>query len=152
MNEIRFSDVLNDEIVGRFGPDWKLRSNEVRNEIVARGREVHPSFSRQRFDTLLNGLPPSNDDRKAIDHAFEFPWPETNWDLEDEFRQVVRRVGLSTKYPPMVKDIAERISGTDYRYGNLTDAEVDKLAQQYIFESQLPVEMEVFNLVGHDFV
>ncbi len=147
---MEFSQAIRMYIARVYGNEWFDCKDEALSDFAEKCREVFPLFSRQRLEVLLSGVPPSDADRMAVDHALKRKWPESHWRLEDDFCEIVRRICLSTKNPPLAKSIADSIYAGEFRYGNLTDREVDGIAETYLLDSQLEVEMDVFGLNGHD--
>lgn len=141
-----FKDFLREFIDANGG---MARENLLR--IVRRAREVKDDFSLQRLLNLLQGYPPTDDDRLAISETLELEserWMSRFWPLEDQRARDLARFGIREfKTPIMAKKFVDYVQNTGrYRNAELPDREKRTLANEFRSHCELEDEEELFAL------
>ena len=128
-------------------------ADENLGQIAAHVRNYKPDFSVLYLWNLLNGYPPSNDDRRAIAKVLEpgpQKWLSAFWPIEDhESRRSAMLVSRRVKSHELVKDIVEDMKRTPrFRNSEPSELEINFLVEEYLDKNRLEEDQRAFFCLG----
>lgn len=144
--DYQFKDALRELIErrSRLSPE---NFQEIANQI----RRYRPDFTGRYLGLLLNGHPPTYDDRLAISQALEPAsgrWMSEFWALED---RISRRLAISalrfTKSPHEAKHFVDWCDASaSFQHAEIGEEDISLLFAQYRLNRRLDHELELFSL------
>ena len=144
MGNREFKDVLAEllESNGGTGGDNLLRISKLL-------RNIKPDFTEVYLQRLLRGLPPSEEDRKAISVVLEPPakrWVSDFWEAEDDYSRRLAEIALRyTKSPLIAKELVDSFSAeVSYRNEMFNSSEAESVMAEIFANKKWNEELALF--------
>lgn len=144
MKNTEFKDVLL-ELIEKNGGTGRRNLTRI-SQLV---RDFKSDFTERYLSRLMEGHPPSEEDRIAISKVLDPPWTKwmsKYWKAEDlRSRQLAEIACAHTKSPLIAKELVESLS-TDVSYRNETFSSYDtrSLMAEFFAKKKLDDEWDLF--------